>query len=306
MAPAEPMGHLYNSVMRGVDFQKISTDATSGTPNGAPLQLLPEIHGAHPNPAPSDHHNVQPGAKGAPELGSHPQTPDARALADKTLHEIALADGHDFAKPSRAAQDVVRQFLEEKDHLTAKDKASALKKLGPAFNQAISAADTNYIKIERQAEPAIKEAKELYTEANSNYHDGFSKTLQAAKNLPTVEQKEAILLLSKVAARGAEFPSKNELAKAFKDNPHFLQSLLQLALDQKAVISTQDRLDSATKPVLDAALEQDRTRLAYERAAQSVGDKNLAKSIDAERRLLAEQTKELIERPTEVRKVMEA
>jgi hypothetical protein len=313
----------YNNLVQGLDFSTAKGGATYQLVD-EPLQLLPEIHGKPSKPSYSEGQtDHSPPAKAPTDKGVPLPTPrphdlgqvrdtkappakasDSKALADKTLHVIAAADGKDFAQPSREAQAVVKQFLAEKAPLADKDKLTTLKKFGPAFDQTIKLADTAYVTAEQQAVPGIKAAKEGYIVANSNYNQTFDDTLEAAKGLPAPLQQKAAMLLAQVGINGAELPGKDELTKAFKNNPQFLDSVLGLANDQQSLFKATKALEAANKPVLDAALEQDRTRLAYERAAQSVGNQSLAKSIDAERKLVAEQTKELTDPPEELRKVL--
>jgi hypothetical protein len=293
---------------QGLEFPPLQTGGKAFQQGDQPLQLLPEIHGQPPKHVYSDGQSDNAAGKAVPLPTARPhdlgKTPDARALADKTLHAIAIAnaDARGFGQPSRDAQAVVKQFLAEKAPLGDKDKPAALKKLGPAFDQAIRGADNTYAHVEKEAEPSIKAAKEGYIVANSTYNNTFDQTLEAAKALPEASQKRAAVLLAQVSLNGAELPGKDELTKVFKHDPAFLSSVLQLADHQKSVFTASHTLDGANKPVLEAALEQDRSRLAYERAAQSVGNVSLARSIDAERKLVAEQVKELTDYPEELRK----
>jgi hypothetical protein len=310
MAQTDSLQSSYANA-QGLEFPPIQAGGKAFQQGDQPLQLFPEIHGQPPKHVSSDGQSDHAAGKTVPLPTARPhdlgKTPDARALADKTLHSIAIAnaDARGFGKPSRDAQAVVKQFLAEKAPLADKDKPSALKKLGPAFDLAIRGADNTYTQVEKGAEPNIKAAKEGYIVANSTYNDTFDQTLDAAKGLPEASQKRAAMLLAQVSINGAELPGKDELTKVFKNNPEFLSLVLKLADDQKSVFTASHSLDGANKPVLEAALEQDRTRLAYERAAQSVGNVSLAKSIDAERGLVAEQVKELTDYPEELRKVLE-
>jgi hypothetical protein len=232
-----------------------------------------------------------------------PRHPSQQALADKTLRAIAAGDPATMAQPSRDAQTVVKQFLDAKSKVADKDKAAVLKDFAPAFDKAITEADTNFARIEKQSEPNMKAAREGYIVANSNYTQSVKSSIETAKNLPEPARTKAELLLAQVAVNGAEMPSDKDLARAFKDQPGFLTELRTISTQQQAVFAAAKNLDAANKPVLDAALEQDRTRLAYERSAQSVGNWSLAKSIDAERKLVDELTIGLTEVPDEVRPV---
>ncbi len=195
-------------------------------------------------------------------------------------------------------------FLREKASLPDKEKPAALKKLGQSFDQAIREADNAYAQTESQADPSIRAAsRRASIVANSSYYHSFNDALEQAKRLPAADQPKAALLLGAVKLDGAELPDHKELSKTFKNDPQFVQALTQLGKNQKGVFAASKSLEQANKPLVDAALEQDRARLAYERAAQSVGSYQLAKSIDAERKLLAAQTLQLTKEPEEIRNV---
>ncbi|MBU6455164.1 MAG: hypothetical protein KGS72_25565 [Cyanobacteria bacterium REEB67] len=339
-APVEnPLQSLYNNVIHGLD-KLTGPSETATRENAAPLQLMPEIHGrpnfvqtkdaAHPQnraggkAASGDKHASTAGAHlpATSLTDSHVPVPTPRphdlqppkpkidgqkVLADKTLHAIARTDLSNYGRPSQEAQDVVRGFLAEKAQLAPKDKGEALKHFAPGFNLAIRNADGEYVKAEKETAPAIKAAKEGYVQANSLYNYDFDNTIDLAKSLPEGQDKEKMTnLLKKVGEEGYEMPKKDDLVRAFHGNPQVLDSLLQLVESQKSVLGAVNNLENATKPLINAALEQDRARLAYERAAQSVGNKDLARSIDVERGLLDERTRDLIAPPTELRKLREA
>jgi hypothetical protein len=310
IARADSSQLSYNAGANAADLYTSQGDRSPFHQVGAPLQLMPEIHGMPSKPSPGEgqtnHLPKSDQAVPMPKPRPHDvvKTPAQKVLADKTLHVIAAANSKDFGPPSLQAQAVIKQFLAEKANLADKDKPAVLKKMAPDFDHAIRTADNAFIQIQKEADPKIKGAQEKYIEVNSDYNQSFEDAKAAAKGVQSTDQAKAALLLAGVAVQGAELPDKDKLTKVFKNDPEFLNTLLQLGQDQKSLFAAANNLDAANKPVLDAAVEQDRTRLAYERAAQSVGDKPLAKSIDAERVLLAEQTFELTKTPEELRRVI--
>jgi hypothetical protein len=339
-APADnPLQSLYHSVIHGFD-KLTGQPETAPRETSGPLQLMPEIHGRPSTTAPTKdgaHPHSQvvekaaPGAKSGSTAGDHlpatrltdghipiptsrphdlqpakPKVDGPKALADKTLHAIARTDLSNYGKPSQEAQDVVRGFLAEKAQLPPKDKGEALKHFAPGFNLAIRNADGEYVKAEKETTPGIKAAKEGFVQANSTYNYNFDNNTELAKSLPEGRDKQMMTnLLKKVGEEGYEMPKKDDLVKAFHGNPQVLDSLLKLVDSQKSVFGAVDNLTTAATPLMKAALEQDRTRLAYERAAQSVGNKDLARSIDDERSLLAERTQSMVVPPKELRKVLD-
>lgn len=217
-----------------------------------------------------------------------------RLLATQTLEAIAGADLRSFGPQARAAQEVVKKFLGEGD------RAAALKKYGPEFDRVIGNADKSFAQVSERAMPGLNAAKQAYASANGDYIKKFFRTEAQAEKLPENQRRTAKSLLSGVALNGTEIPGNAELARTFGKQPEFLHQLEQLSRSQQNVIKAGDSIDTAGKPILNAAMEQDRARIAYERAAQSVGNKSLAKSLNAERDLLAEQTKQLLSPPTDL------
>jgi|GEM_PF-2998619 len=302
---------MYESFMQ--NFQP-KDKMTMMAPGGVDLPAeMPEIHGGMIKPAlPGKDDNCAPDLKtgetkeGAERQGdtkqpaaglkvdSEKQRLNEQALATGTLNTIARADLRHFADTSKEAQAVVRKFL------NAEDRKTALKELGPEFNRVIGKADTEFTRVEDKTLPDIVNAKEQYRHANTHYNGEFFDTVAAANILPPDKQAAAKKLLDKIAIQGAEVPPRDELVKTFRGHEPFLSSLERLADAQKGVFKADQELNTAGKPLLQAALEQDRARIAYERAAQSVGDRNLARSIDAERKLLAEQTRDQLAAPKDL------
>ena len=323
-APVEnPLQSLYNGVMHGFESLTGKQEAPPPPSHSGPLQLMPEIHG-HVRPSKDvqtnhDHAPRSHDAKSAvnakdatgtreatdtqaPKAVKAPET--SQMLADRTLDKIANADLKGWQQPSQEAQDVVRGFIAEKSQLADKDKGQALKHFEPGFNTAIRNADSAYVSAEKQALPNITIARDTFVRNNSNYNADFKDAVDAAKGLPDGKEREsAARLLQKVGRDGAKMPQKEELAAVFSSDPKVLQSLMNLVDSQKSVFSANHQLDTAAKPVLNAALEQDRARLAYERAAQSVGNRDLAHSLDQERKQVVGHALDLATAPDEIRPV---
>jgi hypothetical protein len=324
-APVEnPLQSLYNGVMHGFETLTGKSEAPPPPAHG-PLQLMPEIYGhakTHnvqkdtPKDTPHSHtvaakpHDSKPDAGPAREAKDSKDTKAGKAsetpqmLADRTLDKIAKADLKGWQQPSQEAQDVVRGFIAEKQQLPAKDKGQALKHFEPGFNLAIRNADSAYVTAEKQALPNITIARENFVRNNSTYNSDFKDAVSAAKTLPEGKERDsAARLLAHVGGDGAKMPKKEELTAVFNSNPRVLDSLMTLVDSQKSVFDANRQLDTAAKPVLNAALEQDRARLAYERAAQSVGNRDLARSLDSERRQVVGHALELASPPEELRSV---
>jgi len=290
---------LYNSFMHNFEPTDKQTVLVPG--GGTLPQEMPDIHAGTLKPslkASEQDCGPEPykpqGKVGSPVQELEKLRQYERNLATQTLQTIGKADLSHFGQPSQEAQGVVRKFLE------APDKKTALKDLQPDFNRVIAGADSEFNRVEKRTMPAIDAAKQSYREANTQYNGTFFKAVEASENLPPDKKEAAKALFNKVAVDGAELPAKSTLAKTFGNQPEFMAHLDKLAASQKGVFRAEEALGQAGKPLVEAALEQDRSRIAYERAAQSAGDKTLARSIDAERQLLAQQTRDTLTAPKDL------
>lgn len=233
---------------------------------------------------------IRPNGAPAPRLTPEQEKSSAR----ETLSAIAGADLSTYGQPSREAQAVVKEFLAQKD------PGAALQKCDGAFNKVIEGADNTYTQIKDKHMPAVQEAKKDYIAVNTEYNREFFRVSDAAEKLPPGMKEKAREFLAHVALEGTELPGRAELTSTYRGQKEFIEKMVGLAQKQGAVIAAGDRLDNAGKPILDAALEQDRARIAYERAAQTAGNFTRAHEIDKDRGRRAEQTKDLLGPPTEL------
>lgn len=173
------------------------------------------------------------------------------------------------------------------------NKATALPKYKGRFEDAIAAADKNYFDTEKRQTPIIVAAELKYGMAVTRLTDSIGTFEKEIEKLPPAVQKKVEQLKADFGDPAQTEKAQKRFANDFKDYPDFVATTEKLLSDFKAEEKTESDLNTARKPLVDAAREEAVTRYVYKRAADLAGNTALSKSIGEEALLMAQRAIEI-------------